>query len=481
VTGISPSGPAGPSARFDVETPAVIVENLAITDGDVVREAQRWTSGARGPIVEDTSQLARADLSAYVTEAMRIGAHALSVTGHARESQALERMLKDVGDKTADSTTRAAEFTGRAVKEASEAVTRAANEAKRTITEADAHSRQELLTAVTAAKSDLNSEVRRIFGGESPELVERLRPLLEKFSADLDAKVSAGTRELLARAAKQFDPADPTSPMAKHAAALSASQQQLTQQLDKNHAELASKVDELSTALKVQEAKFALAKVTPIKGDSYARQVHSLLLEIAGGLGDEYDDTSALAGRLPRCKKGDGLLTVGGGAARVVLEVTDSARAGWGDYLDEAERNRDAAASLGLVRLAAQNGGQTIRVIGARRVVLAFDPGHDDPDLLRTVVMLLRATAITASARKGADRTATAEEKISEALVQLAKIDSVKKLADTIGKNAAKIDSECTGLSSGIRRLLDQALAALAGTGAPVLTATVTDVRDGAA
>ena len=89
---------------------------------------------------------------------------------------------------------------------------------------------------------------------------------------------------------------------------------------------------------------------------------------------------------------------------------------------------------------------------------MAFDPETDYSDLLRTVVMLLRTTAIAASSRRGAHQIATAEEKINEALAQLAKIDSVKKLADAIQKNATKIDGECTGLNSGIRRLLDQAL-----------------------
>jgi hypothetical protein len=276
--------------------------------------------------------------------------------------------------------------------------------------------------------------------------------------------IKAGAQELLTNAAKQFDPTDPNSPMAKHATELSSRQQQLTELLNKNHAELASKVDQLSTALQVQQAKATLAKVTPIKGDSYAGQIHALMHGIAGGLGDEYDDTSAVTGRLPRCKKGDGVLTVDAGSARVVVEMTDSARAGWSDYLDEAERNRDAAAALGLVRTVTQNGDQAIRVLGGRRVVLAFDPDSDEPELLRTVLMLLRTVAITASTRKGAHEIATAEEKINEALGQLTKIDAVKKLAGTIEKNASKIDSECAGLNSGIRRLLDEALVALAGT-----------------
>lgn len=133
--------------------------------------------------------------------------------------------------------------------------------------------------------------------------------------------------------------------------------------------------------------------------------------------------------------------------------MTDSSRTGWSDYFDEAERNRDAS-----VCTPDQNGGQALRVLGSRRVVLAFDPGTDDPGLLRTVVMLLRTVAITATVRTGAAEVATAEEKIADALGQLEKIDSIK--------TAAKIDSESTGIRAAIQRLLDEALIALTGAAA---------------
>ena len=142
--------------------------------------------------------------------------------------------------------------------------------------------------------------------------------------------------------------------------------------------------------------------------------------------------------------------------------MTDSARSGWAEYFDEAERNRHAGSALGLVRTSDQNGGQTIRVLGTRRIVLAFDPTSDQPDLVRTVVMLLRAAALAAATRRGADQLATAEEKIAEAIVQLEKLDEVKKTAGSIQKNAVKIENSCTGINSGIQRLLSDALTALA-------------------
>ena len=137
--------------------------------------------------------------------------------------------------------------------------------------------------------------------------------------------------------------------------------------------------------------------------------------------------------------------------------------AGWANYFDEAERNRDAAASIGIVRTVDQNAGQSIRVLGTRRVVIAFNPDEDDPELLRTVVMLLRTAAIAASIRTGSAEVETAEERITEALAQLEKIDAVKKIAGTIQKGAAKIETQCTSITTSIHRLLDQALVALAG------------------
>ena len=468
-------------ARFDETAATVLIEALAIGDADVVREARRWTDGQRGVVVDDPDVLRGADLTAFVVEAVRIGAHALSVTGTAQEAKALERMLKDVGDKTADTTARAMETTERAVKDASEVVGRAAAEAKKAITEADAQNRKELTAAVLTAKQDLNAEVNRIFGGQSPELLERLGPVLDKFGAGLGEMVRETSGDLLTKAAKQFDPSDPSSPMAKHAAELKAQHEKLTQQVEKQHTELADKVDELTAALKLQEAKTSLAKVTPIKGGSYEDQVHSLMQDIAAGLGDEYAETGATVGQLARCKKGDGLLSVADGSTKVVLEMTDSHRTIWGDYLDEAERNRAAAASLGLVRSPEQIGGQGIRALGARRIVMAFDPEQDNPELLRTVVMLLRTAALTVSSRTGATEIETAEEKIGEALDQLAKIDEIKKSAGLITKHAEKIDSQADGINTGIRRLLDQALRALGGVTEPEAKPDLPDAIDGAA
>ena len=467
-------------ARFDEAGMKVIVDGLVIAEADVVSEARHWITGERGPRCDDPELLADADLTKFATEALALGAKALSLTANTSETRVLERMLKDVGDKTAEAARQAGEATAVATKSATDTVAKAAADAKRTITDADEATRKHLAEAVASTKNDLLAETRRLFGGENPELLERLQPVLDKFAIALEKQVQTSTSDLLTKASKQLDPSDPTSPMAKHAAAMAEQQQRFAHQIEKGQNELTAKVEALATALKVQEAKASLAKVTPIKGGTFEGRLHVFMNDIAAGLGDEYTDTTTTTGLVPRSKKGDGLLTVAGHDARVVVEMTDSSRANWGEYFDEAERNRGAAASLGIVRTADQNGGHSIRVLGQRRVVIAFDPDSDNPEVLRTVALLLRTVAMAAAVRTGEAEIDTAEEKIGEAVSQLDKIDAIKKAAGTIQKGAIKIESECTSITTSIRRILDQALISLAGTTSRGGTADSTPV-DGAA
>lgn len=317
----------------------------------------------------------------------------------------------------------------------------------------------------------MHTELRRLFGGENPELLDRIDPLLQKFSTELDTRVGARVADLFTTAVRQFDLDDPTSPMAKHAAGLERNQAQLADHLERRHAELAEKFDDLTRELQLRTAEKRATSRSPKKGDLYADDLHTLLTELATGLGDEYTDTSSRTGAVARSKKGDGLLVVAGCAARVVVEMTDSPRTSWNDYLDEAERNHCAAASLGLVRNREHNADRMIRVLGPRRIVLAFDPDSDDPDLLRTVLMLLRTAALAATARADIEHITTAEENINRALDELTGIDDIKKTASGIYKNAQKIENQCNTIRTGIERTLTAALTAL----------TIADPTDAAA
>jgi len=141
---------------------------------------------------------------------------------------------------------------------------------------------------------------------------------------------------------------------------LRTEQQGVVTEFSKHQKEVLERLETIQLNLTVIAATAeATAKATAastLKGLPYQEAVHTVMKAQAAALGDEYDDTSAMTGRVSGSKKGDGLLTVldqkgaPEGVARVVLEMTDSvARRDWVKYFEECERNRDGRVPLGSV------------------------------------------------------------------------------------------------------------------------------------
>jgi hypothetical protein len=456
-----------PAASFDPNVPAVIVDHLTVADAEVVNEARRWSTGKRGAAVA-ARDMPGVDLGPFVSQALAVGARAIASAGHAQDTFELERLVNEVGAKTVESSDAAAEATAKAAAGAAETMGKATETARKTLVEAEAAYRKGFTDSVETSTKAMRSAVEQLVGGENPELLAKLVPVLDAAGQKIGQQAFEQTDKLLEKVSRQFNPDDPTSPFAKQAKVLADQQRTLTEALDKNHLALVGKVDELAKAVDVQkaarEAASKTASVTPLKGSTYETAVNMVMDAIAAGLGDEYTETGTTVGLLPSCRKGDGLLTVAGGDARIVIEMHDSAKPrAWSTYLDEAERNRDAAASIGLIPAAGQNGGQTIRVLGPRRVVMAFDPEQDQPDLLRTVVQLVRTSALAASSRRDVEGLETAEECIQNAIAEIARINVIRTASGSIRKNADKIEKECNSVQSAIERQLGLALDALGG------------------
>ncbi|MGL4175160.1 MAG: hypothetical protein ACRCSN_03705 [Dermatophilaceae bacterium] len=454
-------------AGFDPTRPAVVIDHLDLTDPDVVAEARRWSTGSRGASLA-LNAMGDTDLSAFVIQSMAVGARAIAGAGSAQDTFELERLVTEVGARAAESSTRAADATTKAAASAAQTMARAAEEALRAITDAEATTRKGFAESVERSTKALRDEVERLVGGTDPELLARLRPVLDEAGRTMGKHAFEQTDALLTKVARQFDPADPTSPFAKQATALAEQQTALTAAMDKHHLALVGKVDELAKAVQVAEAAQSAtartASVTPLKGRGFEAEVSVVLESIAVGLGDEYAVTSGIAGAISRCFKGDGVLTVGAADARVVVEMHDSTDGRvWNDYLDDAERNRGAVASIGVVRTPQQNKGQTARVLGPRRVIVAFDPATDDVNLLRTVVQLVRTAAIVVSARRDVEGLETAEENVRAALALLDGINRIRKASGSVRKSADAIDKECNSVQTGITRHLGAALDAMAG------------------
>ena len=301
------------AASFDSSRPAVVIEHLTVTDTEVVTEARRWSTGRRGASVT-ASEMGGADLGAFVTQAMAVGARAIAGAGSAQDTFELERLVAEVGTKTVESSTSAAEATAKAAASAAETMGKAAEAARKAIAETEASTRKGFAETVEVSTKALRDEVERLVGGESPELLAKLGPVLDAAGRKMGEQAFEQTDKLLTKVSRQFDPADPTSPFAKQAAALADQQKSLTASMDRHHLALVGKVDELSKALEVQKAaQTAAAKtasVTPLKGGTFEAEVNTVMDHIAAGLGDEYADTggatgahSSVAARATECSR----------------------------------------------------------------------------------------------------------------------------------------------------------------------------------
>lgn len=455
------------SASFDPDTSTVVIEHLSVTDNEVVAEARRWSGGARGPAVA-ASEMAGADLAPFVSRAITIGARAIASVGSAQETVEFERLVTELGTKAVESSGTAAEMTAKAVDVAAETMGKATDHARKALLEAQADCRKGFAESVEASTKTMRDAVQQLLGGENPELLAKLQPILDAAGQKISQQAFEQTDKLLEKVSRQFNADDPTSPFAKQAKLLAEQQKAVTEAINRNHLALAGKVDELAKAVEVQKAAndtaTKLASVTPLKGGTYENRVNMVMNALAAGLGDEYRETGSTVGLIPRCRKGDGLLTITGGDTRIVVEMHDAKEGrDWNAYLDEAERNRDAVASIGVVPSPARNGGQTVRVLGPRRVVLAFDPECDDVSLLRTVIHLVRTTAIAAASRRDVEGLETAEECLHKARTEVDRINLIRTASGSIRKNADRIERECNTIQTGVERQLGLALDALAG------------------
>lgn len=452
-------------ATYDAAAPAVVIAGLTVTHPVVTSEAQRWSTGARGAAMA-AGAMDGADLTAFVEQALAVGAQAISVAGGTQDTYNLEQLVRDVGQRTTEASERAGQHTTQAAQDAGKAVQEASQTAKAALKEAADQARKDFGLNVDAANAQLREQIGHLFGGEDPELVARLRLVVQETATRLTEQTDEQTRKVFDRATQALNPDEPTSPMARHIAKMTQQHTLLATSLKEQHAALKDEVARLTTAVQVDKAAAQAARATalftPLKGFDFEEAAGTVLRDIASGVGDEYVDTGATDGLLSRNKKGDGVLVVSGGPARLVVEMHDSGqRRDWGAYLEEAERNRGAGAALGLVPSVEQNSGQTVRVIGGRRVVLAFDPATDDPSLLRATVLLLRTAALSATARSGDESAQAATERITEALQLLPQVDGIRKTAEGIRKGATKIDTEAESLQTRLMRLLGQAQVAL--------------------
>ena len=213
-------------AHFDAAGPALVVDHLTLHDPGVVAEARRWSTGHRGAAMP-TAEMTGCDLTAYVSQAVIVGAHAIATAGGAQEAYRLDALVADVGERTTQLSREAERATGQAIQQATATIEASTAAVRTTIDEIAAQSRRTFTESVETAGTALRGDLTRLLGGENPELLARLVPVLERFGRELETRTTAQTGELVAKAARLLDPADPASPAAQQARALAEQQERL--------------------------------------------------------------------------------------------------------------------------------------------------------------------------------------------------------------------------------------------------------------
>lgn len=161
------------TAHVDASGHAVVVAHLDVRDPVVVAEARRWSTGHRATAVA-AEEMAGADLTAFVTQALVVGSHAIATTGGAQEAYNLEALVTEVGERTAEASRQATQATDEAVRKATVIIESSTAAARTAINELGAEARRSLSEDVETARKALSTEINRLLGGEHPELLTLL-------------------------------------------------------------------------------------------------------------------------------------------------------------------------------------------------------------------------------------------------------------------------------------------------------------------
>jgi hypothetical protein len=450
---------------------ALVFEHFREADPRVVAEAARWVGGARGAAVPEGTTEGE-DLSAFASVALGLAAQVMSLGPEVSGLSTLASTVSQMSDRAHEASAALTADVTRATAEATEAAARATREAVRVTAETLTAARQQvaadMAATVGAATARVREEVERLLGDDTP-VARNVRDLVSSQMADSSARMQRTFAETLGAVSSILDVGNPTSPLARL-------EHRLAERQDRQHAEVTARIDQVretvSAATAAAQTAVAVAAVqasSPAKGRPFEESVGAALEEIAAGLGGSYEATGDTVGALRACRKGDGVLELpsldGAGGVRIAIEMTTTGAARkWGPYLDEAERNREADASIGVVPSANLVPGRAaIAAVAPNRVVVAHDAegGHA---LLRAAAVLLSLRVQRDAVRdhQGLDLTAV-DARIADAEQLLGALSEVLKAAAGVKAGAAKVMAGLEGTHEALARALALARAALRG------------------
>ncbi|OBH47307.1 hypothetical protein A5688_03115 [Mycobacterium mantenii] len=396
-------------------------------------------------------------------EAVALGARVLSATADSAGVAALNTTVAALTERAESATTGLVETAQRASTSAIEASAKVSEVVQAALKRFQTESAQTLDAPVKAVAERLD----RLLAADGSPIAASIKEVVSGAMAEAREGWHRSLTDTLTTVSRSLDATDPGTPFGQL-------NQQLKDDRQRQNADLYARIDrlmelvvEVRNAANTTAAVAAVRKASPAKGKPYEEAVGAVVEGIACGIGASYTETSDVVGEIRGCKKGDGVIEVAAAdsatpAARVVLEFTTSgATRNWPNYLADAERNRGAQASLGIVPTRdLVPGKEMIAILGPGRAVIAYDV-EDDPGMVRATIQLLVVQAQRRVAEARGGDLGVADRKIAEAHQQLVTMQDILKSALTVRAGASKVVTGLEALHVTLSQLLGQAQAAI--------------------
>lgn len=397
-----------------------------------------------GLVVEDPAvialyiqaQNAGEDLGLLTTQLLALAARASALTGATKEAGAL----------------------GVAVDQARNEINRTTTEAAKqiqTLVSGVAGPEGAVVTSIDELLDQLTGSVNDVVAGENGPLKEAINKTMGEARAELSRAVSSRLTEHRDEVAKLLDPNDPQSPLKSVSIDL--------QRLDAAMAEIKTLLDKSKGAEEV-------ADKSTFKGRPYEEFAVAELSEVVVAMGDTCESTGDRQGRSR--KSGDAVVEIEGGLAGVVRLVME-AKSGamtmdeWRKEADKALVNRESQVFLGMAQGDASMPMSGQRIWYDEPHLMVIKHGYDDEiDLLRTVVHLLKAEAISQGADVDDIDLADLRGALSAGLKELDSFEKLQRSLSSALKNVQSAQGEATSINEAIRMRLATAMTALQGEGA---------------
>jgi hypothetical protein len=404
-----------------VSTKEVRIENFVITDVAVVAAFTAAQESGKDP-------------ETFLTALLEIGAQVASLGSNSAGAEKIEASIAQA--KTT-------------IQHLAEQVQKTVKEQIASVTAEDG----DLAKNIDGSLETLRSELETLVAGEDAPVRVAIMKSLEESQGKIRADITTQNKVQRDQIAQLLDPADPTSPLRDLVARIDGVAKAVADMHDEQKA-IAIREDALEGGV--------------FGGLSYEAVVVQAVQRIAALAGDDCEPTGHLTGRVPRSKKGDGIVDLKKGAAvfaRMVLEAKNQAltKADWEAEAKGSCENRAATGFIGLCKhLTDMPNGNRLLFLAPNSVVLAFDPEVDSVDMLVMVYQLVKMVSMSHTGQLDEISIADVNAGVDEALKGLDKFDSLTRNANAIKNSADKILSEANGIRAVVHEQLSRIQAAIA-------------------